>query len=226
MKSNTQIFIALFLSTCSAAGTGSPAVTGSAAGTGSAATRQATSVIRVSSGRTAQDIIREAKLKVLAKHYEETLDDVVKLERAEILAQSQKNLEVTQLHARALREYLQSVEKQLEAVVPRVTSSNNTRDTQSGESRLHFERKKQSAHVVAKYMLGVLVDGVTNKAVRKARWEQCLETLRKAVPVIKSGTGDLPEWNLDTVDGVLVVKATRDQQNVIGALIGDMKSKP
>lgn len=214
MKSNTQIFIALFLSTCS--------VTITATG----ATRQATYVARVSSGRTAQDVIREAKLKVLGKHYEETLDEVVKLEKAEISAESQKKLEATQRHAHALREYLQSVEKQLEAAVPRGTPSNDTLDNKSGDPRLHFERKKQSARVAAKYMLGVLVDGVTDKAVRKARWEQCLETLRKAVPVIKSDTDDLPEWNLDTVDGVLVVKATRDQQNVIGALIGDMKSKP
>jgi len=93
-------------------------------------------------------------------------------------------------------------------------------------TELRFTGERKPATVVAKYVLGMLADGITDRAARKARWERCLETLRKSVPVVSSDSGDLPQWNLDSDNGVLVVRATREQQDVFGALIGDMKSRP
>lgn len=212
MKTNTQIFIALLLAASSATAVESQS------------SRSAPSVARVSGGRTAQDVIREAKLKVLQRHYEETLGDLMKLDKAAISAKPEQ-LEKSQRQARALREYLSSVERQFEALVSHSTST-ITPIGKDGSIEIHFTGEKKVATVVAKYVLVGIVAGITDRAERKAKWEQCLETLRKSAPVITSDSGDLPQWNLDSDNGVLVVRATREQQDVIGALIGDMKSKP
>jgi hypothetical protein len=67
--------------------------------------------------RTGQDIIREAKLKVLQKHYEETLSETIRLERTALSAEPEERAKM-EATAKAMRDFLAKLEADLGALAP------------------------------------------------------------------------------------------------------------
>jgi hypothetical protein len=84
--------------------------------------------------RRGQEIVRQTKLKVLQKHYEQTLNETIQLEKAAISAAPDDRAKMEE-HAKAMRNFVSKLESDLEALGDQVANGWTT----SEPSKMRYE---------------------------------------------------------------------------------------